>query len=136
MLSRFPYEISLCDTRSTGRRHPAGAPAARPAATEVGEPRQVRKEAAAAAHLRVPAVHLAAGGPAGAKALNGGGAAGGGRPHSRKKCTPWGTPAAGKRGASEVKRSRAGSPHGEPRTEPPLRGDAAGKGVTDAPRGA
>src|SRR5512140_3493848 len=71
MLSRFPYEISLCDTRSTGRRHPAGAPAARPAATEVGEPRQVRKEAAAAAHLRVPAVHLAAGGPAGAAGLRG-----------------------------------------------------------------
>ena len=48
----------------------AGAPAARPAATEVGEPRQVRKEAAAAAHLRVPAVHLAVGGPAAAKARN------------------------------------------------------------------
>ena len=66
MRPRFPYDTPLCDTRSTGRRHPAGAPAARPAATEVGEPRQVRKEAAAAAHLRVPAVHLAAGGPAGA----------------------------------------------------------------------
>jgi len=50
--------------QSTSRRRPAGASAARPAATEVGEPRQVRKEAAAAAHLRVPAVHLAAGAPA------------------------------------------------------------------------
>src|SRR5512141_3296058 len=70
MLPVFPYDIPLCDTRSTDRRHPAGAPAARPAATEVGEPRQVRKEAAAAAHLRVPAVHLVAGGPAGAKAWN------------------------------------------------------------------
>jgi len=67
MWPRFPYDISLCDTRSTGRRRTAGASAARPAATEVGEPRQVRKEAAAAAHLRVPAVPLAADGPAVAK---------------------------------------------------------------------
>src|SRR4030066_211126 len=38
------------------------APAARPAATEGGKLRQVRKEAAVAAHLRVPAILLAAGG--------------------------------------------------------------------------
>jgi len=35
-------------------------------------------------------------------------------------------------GRSEVKRSRAGSPHGEPRTEPPLRGGAAEGGVPEA----
>ena len=51
--------------RSAGssRRPAEGAPAVRPVATECGKPRQIRKEAAVAAHLRVPTVPLAAGGP-------------------------------------------------------------------------
>src|SRR3972149_4158072 len=53
--------------RSTGRRRPAGASAGRAPATGGGGPPQGREGAAAAAHLRVPAVPLAADGPAGAK---------------------------------------------------------------------
>jgi hypothetical protein len=49
----------------------------------------------------------------------GGVAAGGGAPHSRTNNTPWGTPAVGRTGGTvRPERSRAGSSHGEPRTEP------------------
>jgi len=82
-----------------------------------------------------------------------------GVPHSRTNYTPWGTPTVGRtagrvrpasrvpfpqspcigkvqrsrrrRGRSEVKRSRTGSPHGEPRTESPLRGGVAGLETRD-----
>ena len=55
---------------------------------------------------------------------SGGVAAGGGRPNTSFALL--GYPRSRKNGGhSEVKRSRAGSTHGEPRTEPPLRGDAA-----------
>jgi endonuclease-3 len=61
---------------------------------------------------------------------SGGAAAGGGAPHSRTNFTPWGTPAVGRTGGTvrpaskgmepwRPVRSRAGSSHGEPRTESP-----------------
>ena len=57
--------------------------------------------------------------------VSGGVAAGGGAPHSRKKCAPWGTPAVGRTGGTAVQVHRTASHE----RSPALRGDAAEEGL-------